>query len=173
MASKSMNNATDVLARQQAAERDALKAAGTAGAAVQRAQERRAVELERLDQNVTDAERGADLALAVLAALVGADRSARLTGETLARLRLAQQRASVEDVGKRVQELTGDDPAQPAEPAARRRGRPPGRSADRGDRGGGARETPPPAGSPAGPAAASALAAAVPSFGAGAAAGER
>lgn len=168
MASKSMNNATDILARQQASERDALKAAGTAGAAVQRAQERRAVELERLDRNVTDAEGVADLALAVLASLVGADRAARLTGETSARLRQAQQRASVEDVGTRVQQLTGDNPAQPAEPAVRRRGRPPGRSADRAERGG-VQETLP----AAGPEAASALAVAVPSFGAGTAAGER
>jgi hypothetical protein len=128
MASKSMNRASEVLARRHAAEEKALKVAVSAGVAVQRAQERRAVELARLDAAVADAERGADTALAVLASLVPADVAALLAEETPARVRQAQQRAPGDEVSAQVQVLTGAAPV-------RRRGRPPGTVRDRSDLG--------------------------------------
>ena len=129
MASKTTNNAIEALERRHAAERTALKAATDAGAAVRRAQERRAVELARLDAVVAEAEQGADVALAVLASLVALDVAAMLTDETPARVRQGQQRASAQDVTARVGELTD------TVVVARRRGRPPGGAArpGRGD----------------------------------------
>ncbi|GAA2470862.1 hypothetical protein [Winogradskya humida] len=121
MASKSTNKAIEVLERRHVAERTALKAATDAGAAVRRAQERRAAELARLDAVVVEAEQGADIALAVLASLVAPDVAALLTEETPARVRQGQQRASAQDVAARVGELTDS-----VVPVARRRGRPPG-----------------------------------------------
>jgi len=129
MASKTTNKAIEALERRHAAERTALKAATDAGAAVRRAQERRAVELARLDAVVLEAEQGADVALAVLASLVAADVAAMLTEETPARVRQGQQRASAQDVTARVAELTDEVPV------ARRRGRPPGGGAARPGRG--------------------------------------
>jgi hypothetical protein len=114
------NSAIEALERRHTAERAALKAATDAGAVVRRAQERRAVELARLDEVVVETERGADVALAVLASLMGPDVAAVLTEETVARVRLGQQRALVEDVNARVGELTD------GAPVVRRRGRPPG-----------------------------------------------
>ena len=119
MASKTTNNALEALRRRQAAERVALEAASAAGAAVERAREKRTAELVRLDATVGDAERGEDVAVAVLAALVPADVAAELAAVTAARVRLAQQRAAPDEVSARVQELTGGVPV-------RRRGRPPG-----------------------------------------------
>jgi hypothetical protein len=123
MASKTTNRAIEALERRHAAERAALRAATDATAVVGRAQERRAAEVERLDAMVAEAEQGANLALAVLASLVTSDVAAVLTGETPARVRQGQQRASVEDVTARVGELT-DGVA-----VARRRGRPSGSAA--------------------------------------------
>lgn len=120
MASKGTNKAIEALQRRHEAERAALKAATDAGAAVRLAQERRAAELARLDEVVADAERGADVALAVLASLMAPDIAAVLTEETPARVRLGQQRASVDDVSARVGELTD------GAPVVRRRGRPRG-----------------------------------------------
>ncbi len=120
MASKGTNKAIEALQRRHEAERAALQAATDAGAAVRRAQERRAAELARLDEVVADAERGADVALAVLASLMAPDIAAVLTGETPARVRLGQQRASADDVSARVGDLTD------GAPLARRRGRPRG-----------------------------------------------
>jgi hypothetical protein len=130
MASKSTNKAIEALERRHVAERTALKAATDAGAAVRRAQERRAAELARLDAVVAEAEQGADVALAVLASLVAPDVAALLTEETPARVRQGQQRASAQDVAARVGELTDSVVA-----VARRRGRPPGGGvqAGRGD----------------------------------------
>lgn len=124
MASKSTNKAIEALERRHVAERTALKAATDAGAAVRRAQERRAAELARLDAVVAEAEQGADVALAVLASLVAPDVAALLTEETPARVRQGQQRASAQDVAARVGELTDSVVA-----VARRRGRPPGGAA--------------------------------------------
>ena len=121
MASKGTNKAIEALERRHVAERTALKAATDAGAAVRRAQERRAAELARLDAVVAEAEQGADVALAVLASLVALDVAAMLTEETPARVRQGQQRASAQDVAARVGELTDSVVA-----VARRRGRPPG-----------------------------------------------
>jgi hypothetical protein len=120
MASKGTNKAIEALARRHEAERAALKAATDAGAVVRRAQDRRAAELARLDAAVAEAERGADVALAVLASLMAIEVAALLTEETPARVRLGQQRAPVDDVNARVGELTG------GVPVARRRGRPRG-----------------------------------------------
>ena len=120
MASKGTNKAIEALERRHVAERAALKAATDAGAAVRRAQERRVAELARLDAAVAEAETGADVALAVLASLVAPDVAAVLTEETPARVRMGQQRASVDDVTARVGELTG------GVPVVRRRGRPRG-----------------------------------------------
>ena len=120
MASKGTNRAIEALERRHEAERAALKAATDAGAAVRRAQERRAAELARLDEVVADAERGADVALAVLASLMASDIAAVLTEETPARVRLGQQRASADDVSARVGELSD------GAPVVRRRGRPRG-----------------------------------------------
>lgn len=121
MASKTTNKAIEALERRHAAERTALKAAADAGAAVRRAQERRAAELARLDAVVAEAEQGADVAFAVLASLVTLDVAAMLTEETPARVRQGQQRASAEDVAARVGELTDVVVA-----VSRRRGRPRG-----------------------------------------------
>ena len=120
MASKGTNKAIEALDRRHEAERAALKAATEAGAAVRRAQDRRAAELARLDAVVVEAEQGADVALAVLASLMGPEVAAVLTEETVARVRLGQQRALVEDVNARVGELTV------GAPVVRRRGRPRG-----------------------------------------------
>ena len=120
MASKTTNSAIEALERRHTAERAALKAAADAGAAVRRAQERRAAELARLDAVVAEAERGADVALAVLASLMAPDVAAVLTQETPARVRLGQQRASAEEVSARVSELSD------GAPVVRRRGRPRG-----------------------------------------------
>ncbi len=120
MASKTTNSAIEALERRHVAERAALKAATDAGAAVRRAQQRRAAELERLDAMVAEAEQGADVALAVLASLMAPDVAAVLTEETSGRVRLGQQRAPAEDVSARVSELTD------GAPVARRRGRPRG-----------------------------------------------
>ncbi|MEU7906411.1 hypothetical protein [Actinoplanes sp. NPDC049118] len=120
MASKTTNSAIEALERRHAAERAALKAAADAGAAVRRAQQRRAAEVARLDEMVAGAERGADVALAVLASLMAADVAAVLTEETPARVRLGLQRAPMEDVNARVGELTD------GVPVVRRRGRPRG-----------------------------------------------
>jgi len=120
MASKTTNSAIEALERRHEAERAALKAATDAGAAVRRVQERRAAELARLDEVVAEAERGADVALAVLASLMAPDVAAVLTQESPARVRLGQQRASAEDVNVRVAELTD------GVPLVRRRGRPRG-----------------------------------------------
>jgi hypothetical protein len=132
MASKGTNKAIEALQRRHEAERAALKAATDAGAAVRLAQERRAAELARLDEVVADAERGADVALAVLASLMAPDIAAVLTEETPARVRLGQQRASADDVSARVGELTD------GAPVVRRRGRPRrgGRPASGADSGG-------------------------------------
>ncbi|MEV8509669.1 hypothetical protein AB0368_33245 [Actinoplanes sp. NPDC051475] len=121
MASKGTNKAIEALQRRHEAERAALKAATDAGAAVRRAQERRATELARLDAVVVEAEQGADFALAVLASLVAPDVAAMLTEETPARVRQGQQRASAQEVAARVGELTDSVVA-----VARWRGRPPG-----------------------------------------------
>jgi hypothetical protein len=118
MASKTTNSAIDALRARHAAERAALEAATEAGAAVRRAQQRRAAELARWDAAVADAEAGADVALAVLASLMPADVAATLTEETPARVRLGQQRAPVEDVTARVEQLSG------GAVTVRRRGRP-------------------------------------------------
>jgi hypothetical protein len=120
MASKTTNSAIEALERRHTAERAALKAATDAGAAVRRAQERRSAELARLDAVVAEAERGADVALAVLASLMATEVAAVLTEKTPARVRLGQQRASVDEVNVRVAELTD------GAPVARRRGRPRG-----------------------------------------------
>ena len=120
MASKGTNKAIEALQRRHEAERAALKAATDAGAEVRRAQERRAAELARLDEVVADAERGADVALAVLASLMAPDIAAVLTEETPARVRLGQQRASADDVSARVSALAD------GAPVVRRRGRPRG-----------------------------------------------
>ena len=120
MASNGTNTAIEALRRRHEAERAALKAATDAGAVVRRAQERRAAELARLDEVVAGAERGADVALAVLASLMAPDVVAVLTEETPSRVRLGQQRASVDVVNARVGELTG------GAPVVRRRGRPRG-----------------------------------------------
>src|SRR4051794_13008642 len=95
MASKTTNKAVEALKARHAAERTALEAASEAGAAVGRAVQRRAAEVARLDAAVAEAERGADVALAVLASLVPPDVAAALTEETPARVRLGQQRAPV------------------------------------------------------------------------------
>lgn len=113
------NGAIEALRRRHIAERAALKAATDAGAVVRRAQDRRAVELARLDAVVAAAERGADVALAVLASLMATEVAAVLTEETPARVRLGQQRAAAEDVAARVEQLTGGA-------AVSRRGRPRG-----------------------------------------------
>jgi len=128
MASRTTNKAVELLKVRQAAERAALEAASEAGAAVGRAVARRAAEMARLDVAVSEAERGADIALAVLASLLPADVAAALTGETPARVRVGQQRAPVEDVTVRVDQLTG------GAVVARRRGRPRGSGAARAGR---------------------------------------
>ncbi|GAA3344744.1 hypothetical protein GCM10020358_49200 [Amorphoplanes nipponensis] len=120
MASKTTNSAIKALERRHAAERAALKAAADAGAALRRARERRAAELARLDEMVAEAERGADVALAVLASLMAPDAAAVLMQETPARVRLGQQRAPAEEVNARVSELSD------GAPVVRRRGRPRG-----------------------------------------------
>ena len=120
MASKGTNSAIEALERRHTAERAALKAATDAGAAVRRAQARRAAELARLDEVVADAERGADVAVAVLASLMAPDVAAVLTEETPARVRLGQQRAPAEEVNALVNELSD------GAPVVRRRGRPRG-----------------------------------------------
>jgi hypothetical protein len=125
MASKTTNKAVELLKARQAAERAALEAASEAGLAVGRAVQRRAAEVARLDAAVSEAEQGADLALAVLASLLPADVAAALTGATPARVRLGLQRAPVEDVTARVEQLTG------GAVVARRRGRPRGSRAVR------------------------------------------
>jgi hypothetical protein len=130
MASRMTNKAVEALRARHAAERAALEAASEAGAAVRRAVERRVAELARLDAVVAEAEQGADVALAVLASVVPADVAAALTEETPARVRLAQQRAPVEDVTARVEQLTGG-----AVVARRGRGRPRGSGTARVARG--------------------------------------
>ncbi|MFC3384390.1 hypothetical protein [Couchioplanes azureus] len=120
MASKMTNSAIEALRRRHAAEHAALKAATDAGAAVRRVQERRAGEMARWDGMVAEAERGADVALAVLASLMASDVAAALTQETPTRVRLGQQRAPVDEVTARLGELTD------GVPVTRRRGRPRG-----------------------------------------------
>ena len=119
-----MNEAIQVLRKRQAVELEALSAVTVAVSVVERARQRRAAEVERLDAVVTEAERGADVALAVLASLMSVDVAAGLVQVPVARVRQAQQHAPVEDVGLRVQDLTGDT----VRPATRGRPRGAGRS---------------------------------------------
>jgi hypothetical protein len=117
--------------RRHAAQETALRAVSVARGAVQKAQERRAAELARLDVSVGDAERGLDEAFAVLAGLVSPAEVADYAGESLARVREALKRASGEVVAERVAALT--------EGLSRRRG--PGRP--RGSRGAASAEAEP------------------------------
>ena len=122
------NQAVAALKKRQAAELEALVGAATAAEVVSRAQQRRTDELQRLDAAVDEAERGEDLALAVLATLMSPDVAAGLADVAPARMRQAQQRAPVDEVHSRVQALTD------GAPVPRRRGRPrgSGRVTDRG-----------------------------------------
>ncbi|MFI5496602.1 hypothetical protein [Actinoplanes sp. NPDC051859] len=118
MASRATNETIAELKRRQAAELEALTDVTAASGTVDRVRQRRADALERLDADVRDAEGREDMALAVLAVL-RPDVAAGIADVTAARVRQAQQRAPVEEVGARVQELTGAAPP-------RRRGRPRG-----------------------------------------------
>src|SRR4051812_31555019 len=69
MASDSTNQAIEQMRRRHSAQESALRAVAVARGAVEKAQDRRAVELGRLDAAVSEAERGHDEALAVLAEL--------------------------------------------------------------------------------------------------------
>ena len=94
-----MNEAIQVLRKRQAVELEALSAVTVAVSVVERARQRRAAEVERLDAVVTDAERGADVALAVLASLMSVDVAAGLVQVPAVRVRQAQQHAPVDEVG--------------------------------------------------------------------------
>lgn len=131
MASKMTNEAVAALKRRQAAELEALVGAESAAEIVGRARQRRADELERLDAAVGEAEQGEDLALAVLATLVPPDVAAGLAGVTPARVRQAQQRAPVEEVGARVQTLADGAPVPRLRGRPRGSGRPAGRGGGR------------------------------------------
>jgi hypothetical protein len=106
MASDSTNQAIEQMRRRHAAQESALRAVAVARGAVEKAQDRRAVELGRLDAAVSEAERGHDEALAVLAELVPAAEVADYAGEPVTRVREAQRRASAEVVSARVAALT-------------------------------------------------------------------
>jgi hypothetical protein len=120
MAGKLTNAAVQALRQQQKAEETALMAVLGAGGAVEQARQRRAVELVALDAAVSEAVAGEDVALAVLGALMAADRAGRLAGVSPARMQQALRRAAGETVAGRLEGLTG------APVAVRRRGRPRG-----------------------------------------------
>jgi hypothetical protein len=121
MASKTSNEAVQALRQQQKAEETALVAVLGASGAVEQARQRRAAELAALDAAVSEAEAGEDAALAVLAALMPADRAGRLAGVSPARMQQALRRAAAETVTGKLETLTGGDAV-----AVRRRGRPRG-----------------------------------------------
>jgi hypothetical protein len=125
MASKTSNEAVQALRRQQKAEETALLAVLGASGTVEQTRQRRAAELAALDAAVSDAEADEDLALAVLGALMPADRAGRLAGVTPTRMQQALRRAATDAVTGRLEALTGETAA------VRRRGRPPGTAAPR------------------------------------------
>ncbi|BEL12861.1 hypothetical protein Q0Z83_110520 [Actinoplanes sichuanensis] len=125
MASKTSNEAVQALRRQQKAEETALLAVLGASGTVEQTRQRRAAELAALDAAVSEAEAGEDLALAVLGALMPADRAGRLAGVTPARMQQALRRAATDAVTGRLEALTGETAV------VRRRGRPPGTGAPR------------------------------------------
>ncbi|WP_433294562.1 hypothetical protein ACQP2F_33420 [Actinoplanes sp. CA-030573] len=106
MASDSTNVAIEQMRRRHAAQESALRAVAVARGGVEKAQDRRAAELERLDAAVSEAQGGHDEALAVLAELVPAAEVADYAGESVARVREAQKRADAAAVSARVAELT-------------------------------------------------------------------
>jgi hypothetical protein len=121
MASKTSNEAVQALRQQQKAEETALVAVLGASGALEQARQRRAAELAALDAAVSEAEAGEDVALAVLGALMPADRAGRLAGVSPARMQQALRRAAGETVTGKLEALTGSGTV-----AVRRRGRPRG-----------------------------------------------
>lgn len=123
MASDSTNAAIDQMRRRHAAQESALRAVTVARGAVEKAQDRRATELERLDAAVSEAQGGHDAALAVLAELVPAAEVAGYAGESVARVREAQKRADAAVVSARVAELTEGLPKRRGPGRPRKSGR--------------------------------------------------
>lgn len=114
------------LRQQQKAEESALLAVIGASGTVEQARQRRAAEVEALDAAVSEAEAGEDVALAVLGALMPADRAGRLAGVSPARMQQALRRTAAETVAGKLETLTGGGAV-----AVRRRGRPRGSGAPR------------------------------------------
>jgi hypothetical protein len=123
MASDSTNVAIEQMRRRHAAQESALRAVTVARGAVEKAQDRRAAELERLDAAVSEAQGGHDEALAVLAELVPASEVADYAGESVARVREAQKRADPAVVSARVAELTKGLPKRRGPGRPRKSGR--------------------------------------------------
>jgi hypothetical protein len=129
--------ALNELLTQQRAEQTAVRMVAGAAAAVAEAKERRAAGLAKLDAAVAGAEREHDVAVAVLAVLLGDDdTAASVVGVELAAVRAARRRASRElvdasvewvregRVRRRAAGRAGGAVATPVEPAG------PGGSAD-------------------------------------------
>jgi len=109
--------------RYHAAQESALRAVAAARGTVGKTRDRRTVELERLDAAVSEAVGAEDEALAVLAELVPVVQVAAYAGETVKRVREAQQRASAEVVSARVAALTNGLPVRRGPGRPRRSGR--------------------------------------------------
>jgi hypothetical protein len=108
---------------QQRAEAAAVDLVGAAGAAVEAVRSRRADALAALDAEVVTVERGHEVALTVLAMLLGDDEAAAsIAGVDVTAIRTARRRAPREEVDAAVKAVRS------ARPSGRRRGgRPDGR----------------------------------------------
>ncbi|SRR6266545_5245069 len=103
---------------QQRAEAAAVDLVGVAGVAVEAARSRRAAALAALDAEVVNAERGHDVALTVLAVLLGDDEAAASIAEVdVTAVRTARRRAPRDEVDAQVTAVR-------TVPARRRVGRP-------------------------------------------------
>jgi hypothetical protein len=97
---------------QHAAQESALRSVASARDAVDKAHIRREEVVKRQDAAVAEVERGQDEALAVLAELVEVGLAAQYAGETVKRVKDAQQRAAADVVAARVAELTDGLPVR-------------------------------------------------------------
>ncbi|MEV6925516.1 hypothetical protein AB0M46_13600 [Dactylosporangium sp. NPDC051485] len=98
MAGVGTNAAVQRLRDRQAAQLRAVDAFEAAAGRVLASQERRAAAVARLDATVAAAGTDRDVALVVLADLVGDDAAAEVTGVPVAEVRIARRRAEVDAV---------------------------------------------------------------------------
>jgi hypothetical protein len=93
MASRGTNDVARRLQQRQAAARRAATAVGRAAAAVSAVEERRAALLEQLSADAVSARSGLDVALVVLADLVGEDGASEVADAPVSEIRAARRRA--------------------------------------------------------------------------------